>query len=235
MNLQPGRAVTVLCGALVLVGGANLATYAANGHPLLLGRVNHESQTATVTMRGDGPALSLQTGQDSPPLAVTSTKRVDNLNADTVDGVNASALRTRTRILTDADTGTDYGTAGAEWSLSAIPRGRYLVSWDVSLDPVMLGTTLICGIGNTDFSRQFATDTETYVANGGNKVFLTGSTAMDVNPAKQAFFCQAGSGPGLGLASPLTISFTKIDKAITSTVVGTPVHVPKSNRNGGPR
>ena len=32
-----GRVLPVTLAAVVLVGGANLAAYAANGHPLLLG------------------------------------------------------------------------------------------------------------------------------------------------------------------------------------------------------
>ena len=86
MSHVRGRVLPVALAAVVLVGGANLAAYAANGHPLLLGGSNSETKTASVTNTGSGAALSLHTSKSSPPLAVNSSKVVKHLNADTVDG-----------------------------------------------------------------------------------------------------------------------------------------------------
>jgi len=82
----------VLVAAGVLVGGANLAAYAANGHPLLLGRSNHESDATKVTNLHKGPALALRTSRTSAPLQVNGTKVVKHLNADKIDGLDATAL-----------------------------------------------------------------------------------------------------------------------------------------------
>lgn len=38
MSMLKNRVLTVVMGAAVVVGAANIGAYAANGHPLLLGR-----------------------------------------------------------------------------------------------------------------------------------------------------------------------------------------------------
>ena len=88
------RLVTVLAltGALLIgAGGADVSSYAATGDSLILGRINHAGRTTTLTTDGDAPALRLRTG-DGPPLAVSSSAKVAQLNADKVDGRNAAAL-----------------------------------------------------------------------------------------------------------------------------------------------
>src|SRR6478609_3793615 len=95
MSAFRGRVLPVLAAAAVLVGGANLAAYAASGHPILLGGDNHAVGTTTVDNDGHGPAMMLKTRRDAPPLAVTSGRMVRHLNADLVDGLPGGSLRTR--------------------------------------------------------------------------------------------------------------------------------------------
>lgn len=123
-----GRTVPVLLAAVVLVGGANAAAYAANGKPLLLGSSSSETRTATVKNSGTGPALSLKSRAGSPSLAVSSTKKVAHLNADLVDGVGADALRTTAyRYLIPANT----ASSGATVTFPGLPAGRYVASYAV--------------------------------------------------------------------------------------------------------
>ena len=122
-----GRVLPVALAAVVLVGGANLAAYAANGHPLLLGQSNGESKTASVRNTGQGPALSLHTSTKSPPLAVNSTKTVKHLNADTVDGKHAGALTTNV-ITYDVPGGTPLTFT---MRLSKLPPGHYIAMMSV--------------------------------------------------------------------------------------------------------
>jgi hypothetical protein len=51
MSMLKSRLMSVVIGAAVVVGAANLAAYAANGHPLLLGHANAESRTQPSTTR----------------------------------------------------------------------------------------------------------------------------------------------------------------------------------------
>jgi hypothetical protein len=204
----------VLLSAAVLVGGVNLAAYAANGHPLLLGHRNHETKTATVSNSGKGAALSLKTRRSSPPLKVNSSKRVKHLNADALDGASAAALRTTSYLLTDSDTTTSH-PALTTWSLSKIPAGRYLVSWDVNLVPPASGISTVCGITTTTYSRQFAASEETFPGSWIAQ-WLSGSTVMKFDPTQEMFFCQT-HGTSIQLANPLTISFTKVDSVKNQT------------------
>jgi hypothetical protein len=85
-------AVTTLAAAGILVGGANLATYAATGQPLILGHGNSAGTTTALKNLGRGPALSLNSSKHSPPLTVNSSKLVKHLNADQVGGKSASQI-----------------------------------------------------------------------------------------------------------------------------------------------
>ncbi len=92
------RFLTVLIAAIVVVGGLNVAAYAATGGKFLLGKSNTANRTSTLTKTGNGPALSLKTKASAPPLKVSSSKRVARLNADTVDGKHAKSLQTRPSV-----------------------------------------------------------------------------------------------------------------------------------------
>ena len=95
MTQPRGRVLPVLLAALVLLAGANLAAYAATEGPLLLGRANTASKATALKVTGAGPALSLRSRPGSPPLAVSSTKKVARLNADRLDGLEGAALQTK--------------------------------------------------------------------------------------------------------------------------------------------
>jgi hypothetical protein len=84
--------VTTLAAAAVLVGGADLASYAATGHPLVLGHANSAGGTTSLKNTGRGPALSLNNLKSAPPLLVSSSKMVKHLNAERLHGKTASAL-----------------------------------------------------------------------------------------------------------------------------------------------
>jgi hypothetical protein len=85
-------AVTTLAAAAILVGGANLATYAATGHPLILGHANSAGTTTALKNTGRGPALSLNSSTHSSPLTVNSSKLVKHLNADRLGGMSATQI-----------------------------------------------------------------------------------------------------------------------------------------------
>ncbi len=59
---------------------------------LLLGVRNTASAVTTLINNGPGAALDLQVQPGNPPLVVNSDTKVDNLNADKVDGKDATEL-----------------------------------------------------------------------------------------------------------------------------------------------
>lgn len=89
-----GRATVFVVGLAVIVGllfGVATTALGANGDFFKVGRSNFASAVSTLDKSGEGPALRLRVGRGAP-LAVNSSKKVDNLNADRVDGKDSSAL-----------------------------------------------------------------------------------------------------------------------------------------------
>ena len=83
-----GRATVFVVGLAVIVAllfGVATTALGANGDFFKVGRSNSASAVSVLDKRGTGPALRLEVG-NGKPLAVDSSARVDNLNADRVDG-----------------------------------------------------------------------------------------------------------------------------------------------------
>ncbi|MGN6721523.1 MAG: hypothetical protein ACTHJM_02795 [Marmoricola sp.] len=95
MRFLKSRTATVIAATLMLIGGANLAAYAATGGHFLLGESNSAGRTTGLTNTGSGAVLALKGSTGSPPLTVNSSKVVSHLNADMVDGKHASAFQPR--------------------------------------------------------------------------------------------------------------------------------------------
>jgi len=86
-----GRATVFLVGLSVIVAlvlGVATTAMGANGDFFKVGRANLASAVSTLDRRGAGPALRLLV-DSGPPLAVNSSSKVNNLNADKVDGHDA--------------------------------------------------------------------------------------------------------------------------------------------------
>ena len=109
----------MVAGAAIVVGGLNVASYAANGHPLVLGGSNSESRTATPHNSGKGPALSVKTSKKAPPFSVNSHKVVKNLNAGAVDGLDAKVLGRAYKLAIPKNTAFPFG-----WKKCAGDSGR---------------------------------------------------------------------------------------------------------------
>jgi hypothetical protein len=89
-----GRSTVFVVGLAVIVAllfGVATTALGANGDFFKLGRSNSASAVSVLDKSGTGPALRLEVG-NGKPLAVDSSAKVDNLNADRVDGKNSSAL-----------------------------------------------------------------------------------------------------------------------------------------------
>jgi hypothetical protein len=100
MRIARFAALLAVALALVITG----AVAGAAGQALILGQANSASGSQTgltanlsgaallVTQNGDGTPLKLVGPSDRAPLAVNSSKKVTNLNADRVDGQSAAAF-----------------------------------------------------------------------------------------------------------------------------------------------
>jgi hypothetical protein len=141
-------AVTTLAAAAVLVGGADLASYAATGHPLILGHANRAVGTTSLKNVGRGPALSLNSATSSPPLTVNSKKLVKHLNADTVHGVSASVVAPTNYQITFAKAGSTF--ANSRVVTSSVPPGVYQITLQGAIVP-NANSSVQCFFGDKRF------------------------------------------------------------------------------------
>jgi hypothetical protein len=113
MSRGPLRYVVVTVLILVLVT-AGTALAAAPGSPFRLGVLNTvqkvtrlvggvASSMLRIVNTGTGAALELRVNAGAPPMIVNSTTKVDNLNADSLDGLNQSAFLRSDGQAVDAD------------------------------------------------------------------------------------------------------------------------------------
>jgi hypothetical protein len=123
------RVTTVLLAAGLLVGGANIGAYAANGHPLLIGRHNSAHGTTVLTNHGHGAALNLHARKGIPALAVDSKRKVRHLNADRVDGRNAASLA---NTLVSYALPTNNSGGSVTYTFPSLPAGLWQVSFFVN-------------------------------------------------------------------------------------------------------
>ena len=89
-----GRAAIFLVGLsviLALIFGVASTALGANGNPFLLGRKNVATSVSTLLKKGAGPALRLSVGS-GPPLAVNTSAKVTNLNADRIDDQDVTQI-----------------------------------------------------------------------------------------------------------------------------------------------
>jgi len=135
MRFLQSRTTAIILAAAILVGGANIAAYAATGGKFILGHTNKENQPSTLVNTGPGPALKIKTRASAPPLSVSSSKKVTKLNADLLDGMDSSAFAPYPKVLrgnfgmgaTAAAVGaTVMGDISFGWTLPSAPTAHYI-------------------------------------------------------------------------------------------------------------
>jgi hypothetical protein len=203
------RVLPVLAGAALVVGGLNVASYAANGHPLNLGGKNAEKRTTTLTNQGKGPALSLKSGKKAPSLAVSNSKLVKHLNADEVDGQSAAALQTQ------GTTWTIPAGATLSYTLNGVPAGTYLASVNV-----LLAAT---GPSECELDENGVASAVTYGTNRSSAFSAVSGTGVVTHVAGRALTLSCGDATGVlagNFAS--TVTLVRLDQAAKGTVTVAP-------------
>ena len=226
MFARHGRtAITVLAAAVILVGGANLAAYASNGHPLLLGRNNVESATAKVKNTGAGAALALTSKPKFPSLTVSSSKRVKHLNADKIDNLDGSQVQNKAYRYAVPASGPYPGTVVL--TLPGLPKGLYMASYSViASNP---GAFVQC------FFRQSEPVTAQAFSRGaGTSILGLNATAVIDTTGSHGpvtFQCQGTNYSFLSVAGDAesTITFTNLTSVVHKTVTAAARPVSKSS------
>lgn len=230
--------VTTLAAAAVLVGGADLASYAATGHPLLLGRGNSAVGTTSLKNLGRGPALSLNSEKSAPPLKVNSSKLVKHLNADMVGGKTAGQLVPKTLRFHIGSRGTNFAGNTATLVTVQVPKGTYEISMSGLITDstgttdsytclVLDKATLLAAIGggSLDYSKVYALDGDTQ---GTFKFGVLNNTnpAQNVSRSSVALGCTfSGTGP---FVEQRLIEFTFRPVRVTDKKNGAPIPLPRT-------
>lgn len=133
---------------LALTVGAASAAFGANGKPFLLGKVNVARTVSALVKQGPGAALSLKVGAGQPPLAVNSSTKVANLNADRLDGKSSEEFLGAGGKAADAD------KLDGKDSAAFMPGGIYTVSAvSEEIQPGSgRGAQALCDAGDTALS-----------------------------------------------------------------------------------
>jgi hypothetical protein len=148
-QILKNRVLPVMAGAAIVVGGLNVASYAADGHPLLLGGNNSESHTASLKNTGSGPALSVTTSKKAPPFSVNSHKVVKNLNAGAVDGLDAKVLGRAYKFAIPKNTPVPFA-----FQLKGLPKGQYALSLNIATAAATGPLVPFCNVA--DSTSQFS-------------------------------------------------------------------------------
>jgi hypothetical protein len=209
--------VTTLAAAGILVGGANLATYAATGQPLILGHANSAGTTTSLKNLGRGPALSLNSSKHSSPLTVNSAKLVKHLNADKLGGKSANQINpavTEYRIGSGpgatVSNATHFFTIGApagdqEWSMTGVWASDTTAD---SMTCLLLDKRYL--IDSSNIAYIYAYFSKTLSDPDSNFIQSTGVAHFGTHQ-KLLFGCSTDGDTGpVRVAQPITFTFHKI-------------------------
>jgi hypothetical protein len=218
--------ITTVAAATVLVGGANLAAYAATGSPLVLGHVNRAVSTTSIKNTGHGPALSLRSGKHSASLKVNSTKMVKHLNADTLHGVAASVAAPKNYRVTLAKAGGNF--AGTKIVTSSVPAGTYQITLQGAIVP-STSTTVQCFVGDRrfltsttpDISQIWAVDFDPNASTTGATINAVGTAAIKKHV--QLFVACIGDTTSNQVLLPVIANFTQVNGIVNRHTTVMPI------------
>ncbi len=218
--------LTVIGAVTVLVLAANTVAYAATGGKFVLGHKNKASKVSVLKRTTGGPALKLVTKSSSDAPLVTNGKgKVTNLNADKLDGLDASQLTTTTTVLTNTDTTTNLGSI--HYFNFTLAPGTYQIAYSVGLASVTSSTAFqaVCGILDRDavtmptsFGWQSANNDGVHLA--GAWMSGSGTRTLTGSAGHLALFCTSSVAVKLESEVGLKIDITKINSSATGSVAG---------------
>lgn len=211
------RPLALVLSAALLVVGFDVATYAATGDSLIIGKSNTAGKATKLKRTTGGPVLQLKAKKNSPPLAVNSKVRVTNLNADMVDGLSSGDLATSTVTM---NLGLAAPNNDPMWNLS-LPDGTYLVDWQayfdlVSEDDVLCGFVIGSDLVATGSAAQTTMQAFVDLLSGSGLVTFSATTT-------EQFFCNSSGGDIEPFAGNEGIELV-FDKVENNTTVNVPAN-----------
>lgn len=174
------RSSAFVAGVILTVAIGGGTAVATNGVSLVVGRSNTAKATTTLS-DSKGTPLSLTAKKGTPPLKVSNTVKVKNLDSDLLDGKDSSSFLPLSGEAANADLldghdsraflgRTDVAADSAE--LGGKPATTYLETDGTAADAVKLG-----GQPAGDFSRTYVA--ESFVDNDPVRLLLHGGVVAD--------------------------------------------------------
>lgn len=212
-------ALAALGATTILVLAANTVTLAATGQGFLLGKSNSADNITALVRTTSGTALKLQTAKSfNAPLAVNGTGKVANLNADRLDGLDSTALRTSTQVFTS--TFTDQSEVAYNLPLA---NGTYVITFSSSFAGI--GTAAVqCAVSEIpttgENGRTVAHEGQTYVPSESSNAALSGA-GVATKSAEQNVFVSCSTDTGTwstNANNPLTITATPTTLVAEETI-----------------
>jgi len=209
--------LAVLGAVTVLVLAANTVAMAATGGSFLLGKSNSANAVTSLTRTTAGSALKLTTTSSSTaPLSVNGKGTVTNLNADMVDGVSASTLKSSSIVFTSAVT-----PAVTNWERKVpLASGSWLINWTAFLHGAH-DEYVDCYVYEYDGNTSKIT-ADSAINAGPDLVALSASGLVTKNSGNNIYFTCTTSGVNAfdtTTEEPIQIVATKIDTKTTGTLV----------------
>lgn len=199
--------------ALVVITCVDYVASAATGGKFILGQLNKANKQTTLKRTTGGSPLGLTTKSSSnAPLATNGRGRVANLNADLVDGLDSSALRTSSYSWTKS---VAAPVANVTVDIPLGP-GTYVIGYDA----YMVNGGLDGSVAGCYVWRQRGTDyvyyAETrYASLTGNSVGASASSIVSIASGDDLrLYCYAPTNWDTDPAQPIHIY------AIRTTVAG---------------
>lgn len=178
--MQFHRSSAFVAGVVVTLAIGGGTAVATNGAGLVVGHSN--AATATTTLADNkGTPLSLAAKKGTPPLKVSNTVKVKNLDSDLLDGLDSSSFLPRSGEAANSDLldgqdsraflgRTDVAADSAE--LGGKSPNTYLQTDATAADAAKLG-----GQPAADFSKTYVA--ESFVANDPVRLLLHGGVVAD--------------------------------------------------------
>jgi hypothetical protein len=216
-------ALTVIGAVTVLVLAGNTVALATTGHALILGKGNSANRITALTRTTSGSALKVTTKSTAnAPLTVNGRGKVANLNADSLDGLDSSALKTTSRLYTGA---IDVATPVSGYNkLLPLSAGTYLISFTALLigaEDDYVECFVRSNNATTHATIRYVADSAMTIAGAGNDPALTGSGLVTKTAGTETEFGCFTAGGALfsTLASePIQIVVTRVDTLPTASL-----------------
>lgn len=131
------RILVAVAAALALAMALDYVTFAATGDSLILGQTNKANARTVIERTTDGAVLKLTTNSNaSAPFVTNGTGKVDNLNADQLDGKTSSYFATAEQAVIAAGYVAQDGSLVNAWRVESSTWDAVSERYEITLSGV---------------------------------------------------------------------------------------------------